>query len=295
MKILVLGITGMLGSAMLRILSQSPANDVWGTARDTSANDYFDASLAAHIIHGIDMLDEAALAALFDKVKPNAVVNCIGLVKQLADAKEPLHAIPINALLPHRLAALCATHRARLIHISTDCVFSGKKGNYVETDFPDADDLYGRSKLLGEVVDSPHAITLRTSIIGHELKGQHSLIAWFLAQQKTVKGFTKAIFSGLPTDELARVVRDVVLPRPELHGLYHVAAQPINKFDLLSLVAKTYRKDIDIIADAQLSIDRSLNAKRFHDATGYVPPSWPALIEHMHAFNKNQEDTRRVC
>lgn len=295
MKILVLGITGMLGNAMLRVLSKSPTNDVWATARDKTAGDYFDASLAAHIIHGIDMFDEAALAALFDRVKPDAVVNCIGLVKQLADANEPLHAIPINALLPHRLAALCATHRARLIHISTDCVFSGKKGNYVETDFPDADDLYGRSKLLGEVVASPHAITLRTSIIGHELKGQHSLISWFLAQNTSVKGFTKAIFSGLSTDELARVVRDVVLPRPELHGLYHVAAQPINKFDLLSLVAKTYHKDIEIIADAQLSIDRSLNAKRFHDATDYTPPEWSELIERMHEFNIITEDKRRVC
>ena len=295
MKILVLGITGMLGNAMLGVLSQSPAHEVWGTTRDKTANDYFNASLAAHIIHGIDILDEALLLGLFDQVKPDAVLNCIGLVKQLANANEPLQAIPINALLPHRLAALCATHKARLIHISTDCVFSGKKGNYLETDFPDADDLYGRSKLLGEVVASPHAITLRTSIIGHELKGQHSLIAWFLAQSKSVKGFAKAIFSGLPTDELARVVRDVVLPRPELHGLYHVAAEPINKFDLLSLVAKAYSKDIEIIADDKFKIDRSLNAKRFHDATGYVPSAWPALIERMHVFNNIQEDLRHVC
>jgi len=162
-------------------------------------------------------------------------------------------------------------------------VFSGSKGNYLESDFPDADDLYGRSKLMGEV-DYPHAITLRTSIIGHELTGQRSLVGWFLAQQKSVKGFTKAVFSGLPTIELARVVRDVVLPRPELCGLYHVAAKPINKFDLLSLVATTYGKEIEITADESLVIDRSLNADRFKKVTGYIAPEWPELVRRMCEF-----------
>lgn len=197
-----------------------------------------------------------------------------------------LQAVPINTLLPHRLAALCQATAARLVHISTDCVFSGVNGNYVETDFPDAYDLYGRSKLLGEV-DYPHAITLRTSIIGHELSGHRSLINWFLAQQGSVRGFTRAIFSGLPTVELATLVRDVVLPRQELHGLYHVASKPINKFDLLQLVAKAYGKAIEIIPVEDLVIDRSLNAGRFKEATGYVPPEWPALVKRMHEFKNS--------
>jgi dTDP-4-dehydrorhamnose reductase len=157
------------------------------------------------------------------------------------------------------------------------------KGNYLESDCPDAYDLYGRSKLLGEV-DYPHAITLRTSIIGHELTGQRSLVGWFLAQQNSVKGFTKAVFSGLPTVELACVVRDIVLARPELHGLYHVAAKPINKFDLLNLVATTYGKDIQITPDETLVIDRSLNADRFKESTGYVASEWPALVQRMYEF-----------
>jgi dTDP-4-dehydrorhamnose reductase len=212
------------------------------------------------------------------------VINCVGLVKQLADANDPLQAVPINTLLPHRLAALCKATGARLVHISTDCVFSGEKGGYRESDFPDAYDLYGRSKLLGEV-DYPHAITLRTSIIGRELSGHRSLVGWFLAQQGTVQGFTGAIFSGLPTMELARVINEYVLPRPDLHGLYHVATQPINKYDLLKLVAKTYGKDTEIVPSDRLTIDRSLNADRFREATGYVAPEWSVLVQNMHDFN----------
>jgi dTDP-4-dehydrorhamnose reductase len=200
----------------------------------------------------------------------------------LAEANNPLLAVPINTLLPHRLAALCSVSGARLVHISTDCVFSGSKGGYLESDFPDAYDLYGRSKLLGEV-DYPNAITLRTSIIGHEISGSRSLVGWFLAQEGRVKGFTRAKFSGLPTVELARVVRDFVLPRPELHGLYHVAAEPIDKFKLLMLIAQVYGKKIEIIPDNDFAIDRSLNGERFKAATGYVAPSWQTLIERMHA------------
>ena len=216
-------------------------------------------------------------------MRPDVVVNCVGLVKQLADANDPLQAVPINTLLPHRLAALCLATGARLVHISTDCVFSGAKGNYLETDFPDAYDLYGRSKLLGEV-DYPHAITLRTSIIGHELSGHRSLVNWFLAQQGAVKGFTRAIFSGLPTVELATVVRDFVLPLKELHGLYHVSAKAINKFDLLQLLAKAYGKNIEIIPSANLVIDRSLNSSRFKDATGYLSGEWSTLVQRMCKF-----------
>lgn len=283
MKVMVLGVTGMLGNAMFRVLSESHDLAVYGTARSGSARRHFAEELANQIIAGVDVESHDSLVRAFAVIRPDIVVNCVGLVKQLADANDPLQAVPINALLPHRLAALCQATSARLVHISTDCVFSGSTGNYLETDFPNPGDLYGRSKLLGEV-DYPHAITLRTSIIGHELSGHKSLINWFLSQQGSVNGFTKAIYSGLPTVELATVVRDWVLPRSELHGVYHVASKPINKFDLLKLVARVYGKDIQINPSEDLIIDRSLNADRFNKETGYVPPEWPALVQRMYEF-----------
>lgn len=266
---------------MFRALSENKSLDIYGSARSDGTRHHFAEELADKIMPGVDVENHDSLVKAFAAVRPDVVVNCVGLVKQLADANDPLLAVPINTLLPHRLAALCRATGARLVHISTDCVFSGAKGNYLESDFPDAYDLYGRSKLLGEV-DYPHAITLRTSIIGHELFGQRSLVGWFLAQKHSVKGFTRAIFSGFPTVELARVVGDFVLPRPELHGLYHVATKPINKFDLLKLIAETYGKDIEIIPSDELVIDRSLNADRFKGATGYAAPEWPDLVRCMY-------------
>lgn len=268
---------------MFRVLSECADLTVYGTARSNGACQHFPGNLSRWIISGIDVENSDSLVRAFATARPDVVVNCVGLVKQLADANDPLQAFPINTLLPHRLAALCQASSARLVHISTDCVFSGAKGNYLETDFPDAYDLYGRSKLLGEV-DYPHAITLRTSIIGHELSGSRSLVNWFLAQQGSAKGFTRAIFSGLPTVELATVVRDVVLPRKDLHGLYHVSAKPINKFDLLQLLAKAYGKDIEINPSEEVVVDRSLNSDRFKEATGYLPPEWPMLVRSMYEF-----------
>lgn len=282
-RVLVLGVTGMLGNAMYRVLCEAPDLVVYGTARSNIPPRYFSNEDSNRLLIGIDVENSDSLIRSFSETQPDIVINCIGLVKQLANSNDTLQAVPINTLLPHRLAALCQAIKARLIHISTDCVFSGSKGNYTESDFPDAYDLYGRSKLLGEV-DYPHAVTLRTSIIGHELVGQRSLVNWFLAQEKSVNGYTKAIFSGLPTVELARVIRDVVLPRPDLRGLYHVAAKPISKFDLLNLVASAYEKDIAIIPDKSLVIDRSLNPDRFKESTGYMAPEWPALIQRMHEF-----------
>ncbi|WP_296505629.1 SDR family oxidoreductase [Rhodoferax sp.] len=283
-KVLVLGATGMLGNAVLRFFAQSAGYEAVGSARSAGALRLLPADLSDRVICGVDVENMDSLISLFTKARPDVVINCIGLVKQLAEADDPLAAIPINALLPHRLARLCGLTGARLIHMSTDCIFSGAKGMYAEADVSDAKDLYGRSKFLGEV-DYPHAITLRTSIIGHELSGAHSLVGWFLAQQGSVKGFTRAIFSGLPTVELARVIRDFVVPHPELHGVYHVSAEPINKFDLLNLIAKAYGKTIDIAPDESLAINRSLDSSRFRQATGYQPQAWPELVHRMREFS----------
>jgi len=283
MKVLVVGASGMLGNAMMRFLSHDPALEVWGTARSPSVRQYFPPELGGRIIAGVDVENQDILTRVLAELRPAVLVNCIGLVKQLAQADDPLLALPINAMLPHRLARLCALGGARLVHVSTDCVFNGAKGNYRESDPSDAEDLYGKSKFLGEVA-YPQTITLRTSIIGHELASAHGLIDWFLAQEGRVKGYSRAIFSGLPTVELARVVRDFVLPHPEISGVFHVAAKPIAKLDLLRLVAEVYGKSIEILPDDAVVIDRSLNADRFHEATGYMAPPWPELVKRMYDF-----------
>ncbi|WP_375666415.1 dTDP-4-dehydrorhamnose reductase family protein [Stutzerimonas kunmingensis] len=284
MRVMVLGVSGMLGNAMYRLLSAAPELTVYGTTRSCEAKKFFLRELHSKVISGVDVENQDSLVKSIGVAKPDVVINCVGLVKQLSDANDPLQAVPINTLLPHRLAALCQIIGARLVHVSTDCVFSGSKGGYLESDFPDAKDLYGRSKLLGEV-DYPHSITLRTSIIGRELAGCRSLVGWFLAQQGSVQGFSGAVFSGLPTMELARVIHRYVLPRPELQGLYHVASQPISKYDLLKIIAEVYGKDTEVVSSDSLVIDRSLNASRFREATGYVAPAWPDLIKFMRDFN----------
>ena len=282
MKVLVLGVTGMLGNAVFRVFGADAEHEVWGTLRSGAALRYFPQQRHARLVTGVDVLDQDTLVAVLAKVRPDVVINCVGLIKQLADAKDPLTALPINAMLPHRLARLCALASARLIHISTDCVFSGRKGSYLESDLSDAEDLYGKSKYIGELHDLHNAITLRTSIIGHELSSNYALVDWFLSQKGSVKGYSHAIFSGLPTVELARVMKDFVVPLPQLNGLYHVAAEPIAKRDLLQLVALQYGKEIEIRPDDALVINRSLDGTCFREATGYVAPAWPELIRLMH-------------
>jgi dTDP-4-dehydrorhamnose reductase len=283
LRVLVLGASGMLGNTLFRLFSESDKFNTIGTMRSTGVPGRLPVALHKNIVHSVDANDMDNLHRIFAHIRPDVVINCVGLVKQLMEEDDPLVAIPINALLPHRIARLCEVAGARLIHVSTDCVFSGSKGGYREDDHPDADDLYGRSKYLGEV-DYAHSITLRTSIIGHELNSSHGLVNWFLGQQDQVKGYTNAIFSGLPTIELARLIRDLIIPNTGLRGVYHVSAEPISKFHLLQLIAKVYGKKITVIADDLLKIDRSLNSDRFRIAAGYVPPSWPDLIQQMSEF-----------
>ena len=282
-KVLVLGASGMLGNAALRVFADSEGFDAFGTVRSNRSAKLLPPAVQPCLISGVNVENMDSLLAVFSQVKPDLVINCIGLVKQLSESDDPLSAIPINSLLPHRLARLCAVSGARFIHMSTDCVFSGSKGMYTESDTSDAKDLYGRSKFLGEV-DYPNAVTLRTSIIGHELEGARSLVGWFLAQNGPVKGFKKAIFSGFPTVEIARLIRDYVLPNPHLRGLYHVSADPINKYDLLRLVADSYGKAIDIEADESFVIDRSLDSSRFRSMTGFQPKPWAELVKFMKDF-----------
>lgn len=280
-RVLVLGASGMLGSTLFRFFSSDSQFETFGTIREVSAKKQFSQELNDALIDNVHLDGESGLMSAFAVAKPDVVVNCIGIIKQLLNANDYLASLAINATLPHRLAKYCDATGARLVHFSTDCVFSGLKGLYKEEDFPDAHDLYGRTKFLGEV-SYENSITLRTSIIGHELNRSKSLIDWFLNQSGEIKGFTKAVFSGLPTIEVARVVKEYVIPKPNLSGLFHLSVDPINKYDLLNLVASTYGKSIIITADDKLVIDRSLNSDRFRAATGFTPKPWPELIKNMH-------------
>ncbi|MDP9974959.1 dTDP-4-dehydrorhamnose reductase [Variovorax paradoxus] len=281
-KVLVLGATGMLGHEVLRVLNDRPQFETFGSMRSSSLRSSLPAALGDRLLTGVDVLDVDGLAALLARVKPHAVINCVGLVKQLGNADDPLAALPLNALFPHRLARLCELISARVIHISTDCVFKGDRGFYKESDIPDAVDLYGRSKLLGELTQG-NVVTLRTSIIGRELHGQHGLVDWFLQAQSPIKGFANAIFSGLTTHELARIIAEIVLPRPELKGLWHVSAAPIDKYSLLQLINNIYNKGTTIIEDRAFKLDRSLDSSRFQHETGYRAPEWTQMISDMHA------------
>jgi dTDP-4-dehydrorhamnose reductase len=284
MRVLVLGATGLLGSAVFHVLSEKKDWFVFGAVRTDESKRLFASRLNRNLVAGVDVLDQVDLIKMFEQAKPDVVINCISLAKPQLSEGCPLDIIPIYALLPHRLAHLCSLAGARLIHISTDGVFSGSKGLYTEDDIPDARDLYGLSKLMGEVI-VPHAINLRTSMLGPELRSANGLLSWFLSQQEKCNCFTRSIFSGLPTVVLAQIIRDYVIPKPELFGVYHVAAQPISKFELLKLVAEIYGKTIELIPVNQPVCDRSLNPARFRTATGYVAPEWSELIRIMHGYN----------
>ena len=282
-SVLVLGASGMLGNAVMRYFSERGVHRVIGSVRSEESKRLLPAALQAKVLIGADVEKADNLSRLFEEAHPQVVINCIGLVKQLEHADDPIAALTVNALLPHKLACLCAIAGARLVHISTDCVFSGERGMYLETDACDAKDLYGRAKYLGEVA-YPHTITLRTSMIGHELNSAHALIGWFLSQPGAIRGFAKAVFSGLPTVELARIMHDFVIPNERLSGVYHVSSEPIDKYSLLNKVAEAYGKQIQIARDETTVIDRSLDSSRFKNATGYSPPDWSELIRRMREF-----------
>ncbi len=282
-KILILGVTGMLGHTLFYYLSKNELYDVYATERGKDdLNKCFPAMMLKKVVSNVVNADDIqTVQKTIEMIEPDVVINCIGIIKQLKEAKDSIISIKINSLFSHQLAEICKKMNCRMIHISTDCIFSGKDGNYKEEDFADANDLYGRTKYLGEV-DYPNAITLRTSIIGHELKNKISLIDWFLSQKNSVNGFKKVIYSGFPTIEFAEIIDKYVLINTKLKGLYHVSSEPISKYDLLKLVSDIYHKDIQINLDDNFIINRSLDSNRFKKVTGYSPPAWKDLIIKMH-------------
>ena len=284
MKILILGIKGMLGHALFHYFTSINKYVVSGTCRNkTECAAWFPSKMLEKIYDHIDAHNPETIRRVLLLERPNIVLNCIGIIKQRSEANDPVSAISINALLPHVIADLCNEIEARLIHFSTDCVFSGGKGNYTEDDFADADDLYGRSKYLGEV-KGENVVTLRTSIIGHELRGKLSLVEWFLSQSGRVNGYVNAIYSGFPTIELARIIDEYVIPDSGMNGLYHVSSEPISKYELLKLIAEIYNKNIEILPYEKFVDNKTLDSTRFRERTGYAPPDWRTMIGNMHQW-----------
>lgn len=282
MRVLVLGVSGMLGHKVLEVLAESA--EVSGSTRPNARAVLLGAGFPAERLIDTEGLPQgSAFAAMLERVEPEVVVNCIGAVKQGAAAQDPVQAITINSLFPHQIADQCSASGVRLIHVSTDCVFAGTTGYYTEASTPDATDLYGRSKLLGEVADPPH-LTLRTSIIGRELAGDHGLVEWFLSQRgSSVRGYTSAHFSGLSTLALARIIASVVTNQPDLSGLFHVAAERIDKCTLLHMLDAAYASGTTIVPDDRLKIDRSLDGSKFRHVTEMVVPTWAEMIAEMAA------------
>lgn len=280
-RLLILGANGMLGGSLFRYFSSKSDLEVVGSVRSEAAAEVLLQQGFENIRVGTDVCDTQLLSSLIQEVNPTIVLNCIGVIKQLDKAKVPVPSIEINSLLPHRLAELCGDVGARMVHFSTDCIFSGRKGMYKEGDTPDATDLYGRSKLLGEVDYGDH-LTLRTSIIGHELNSSVSLVDWFLSQTGKVRGFSKAIFSGLPTIYVAEFLYDHVINSRKLKGLYHLSVEPIDKNSLLNLIKAEYGLKTEIDEYVGFEIDRSLDSSMLRREIGFEPAKWPELIEKMH-------------
>lgn len=270
----------MLGHKLWQTLH--PLMDTYVTLRKKAATyDRLGLFDDRRVVECVDVRFDADVDRALDVARPDVVLNAVGIIKQLKSAHDPLPSIEINSLLPHRLARACAARGARLVHVSTDCVFSGRRGRYTELDEPDPVDLYGRSKFLGEVAGS-HALTVRTSMIGRELASAAGLVEWFLSHRgRQVPGFTRAIYTGFTTLELARVLADLARNYPELHGTWHVSSDPISKFDLLRLLNDRLALSIDVVPEPSFVCDRSLDSSRYRAATGYLPPAWPAMVDEL--------------
>ncbi len=295
MKVLVLGGDGMLGHKVFEVLSaEHEVSAAFLERRGAWASfPVYESMPGERLLGGVNALDFHDVVRAVAKARPGVVVNCIGIIKQLEEASDPVLTLTLNALFPHRLADLCEAAGARLVHMSTDCVFSGRKGMYTEDDLTDAEDLYGRSKALGEL-DRPGSLTIRTSIIGRDFLKQSALLEWFLAQRGgTVKGYRNAVFSGLTTQALARVMNDVIERHRGLHGIYQVASEPVTKLDLLTKIRDAMHLDIDIQPFDDPPCDRSLDPARFVATTGCRIPTWDEMVAGLAADPTPYDDWRR--
>ncbi|CAN5419286.1 NAD(P)-dependent oxidoreductase [soil metagenome] len=291
-KVLIIGAGGMLGHKLVQVFTEKC--DVYTTIRnDFQLYEKINIFKKNTTFDNVNVENIERLKEIIKNIEPEVIVNAVGIIKQIPNGQNVIETLTVNSIFPHKLAEIAKETGSRLICISTDCVFSGKKGNYSEDDISDAYDLYGKSKNLGEI-ESENCLTIRTSIIGREIGTKHSLLEWFLSNRgKTVKGFKKAVFSGFPTIILAQILADIIVNHKNLMGFYHVASNPINKYDLLNLINDQYQADIKIEPDLEFEIDRSLNSTKFKSVTGFEPQSWQEMIKIMAEDPTNYADWKK--
>ena len=289
MRVLVLGATGMLGHTVYRFLN-STNNKIkcYGTIRNKKDKKFFNHHLSQNLRIFDDFNNLNKLEKFIRKINPEIILNCIGLIKQRDNSENQLEAVFVNSLLPHQISKVCNDIGIRFIHFSTDCVFSGSKGNYKESDLPDARDIYGLSKFMGEI-NNKNNLTIRTSIIGHELKNSLGLLEWFLGEKREIIGYSKAIFSGLTTLEVSRFLLDHIFKNNKIYGVYHLASEPITKLKLLKIINNVYKSKKNIISSSSLKIDRSLDGSKLIELTKYKVPNWEEMIKDLYRWNKNYE------
>ena len=286
MKLLILGSSGLLGNTLTKYFFEKNNYETYGFLRNSSKLKFFKRKYINRLFIIQNILNINELRRQIKELRPDVIINCIGQTNKIKgqNINNIENYININSLFPFKLKEICDEIESRLIHFSSDCVFSGEKGFYSEKDNPDPNDIYGKSKLLGEL-DNENIITIRKSVIGHELDSKNGLLEWFLNQEESVEGYKEAIFSGLTVLELARIIDMYILPNKDIKGIIHLSAEPISKYDLLGLIANQYNKLIKIKPNKEIKIDRSLNSEYFKNLTGYKSDPWPILIKSMEEFN----------
>ena len=286
MKLLIFGSNGLVGNTLTKYFLAKRNFETLGVVRDDSKISLFPRNYEKNFITLKNFLNFDGIEKIINGFQPDFVINSCGLTNKInyKNANLVEKYIQINSLFPHKLYEICNKYEIKLIHLSSDCVFSGIKGFYSENDFPDPKDIYGRSKLIGEL-DYKNSITIRKSVIGHELDTKKGLLEWFLSEKDVVKGFKNVIFSGMTVLELANLIENFIIPNKTLSGIFHVSGNSISKYDLLKIIAEVYSKSIDICLDKSINIDRSLNSSKFNEITGYNAKPWPILIKSMYEFN----------
>ena len=277
-RILILGASGMLGHMLVRVLS--PHHHVVGT----TSSQYDEKSHLARILsvgNWVDHVDVRNLSTVEKTIrdtKADVVINCVGVIKQKMESSNIMDAILINSLIPHQLANICNQTQSRLIHFSTDCVFDGSPGIKKVNDVPNATDLYGTTKRLGEVDYAP-ALTLRTGFVGRQLSGFEGLFEWVRSQRgKTIDGYQNAIYSGFTAMALSRIIRQIIEEHEQLSGLHQVAGNHINKFELITKLNEYLDLDLTINRNIDFMCDRSMDGSEFTKLTDIAIPSWDDML-----------------
>lgn len=278
MRILILGGNGMIGHKIFQVISNKHL-DTWvlfkKSFNDISFNEIFNKT---NIIDNFDLSNFHKLSTLLNNLKPEVIINAVGITIRRGIDNIPSKSIQINSALPHFINEWVILNNKRLIHFSTDCVFSGDQGSYTENSIPDARDIYGKSKALGEV-SSKNTLTLRGSMIGREIENKTELLEWVLSQRnKQLKAFSNVIYSGITTIRMAKLVLKIIEEFPQMHGIYNVSSECISKYDLIKLFVKEFNISIDIISDDSYISKKDLDSTKFYNELGIDKPNWNDLI-----------------